>query len=139
MSPSNSFDGPFLQGIIFRLKSNNPANPNAPNHTLEITSQTPISSNFAFVEGNWKGDGPNAKKFTGSLSDGAVSLTCSWANGMSGTNTLMARVAPSSQIVANRWDLNSNVVVTNGTGMIESGSGRGMVSGEGQAQVLPVP
>jgi hypothetical protein len=137
MSPANTaFDGPFLQGVIFHLKSNNPGNPNAPNHTLEITSQTSVSSNFAFVEGNWQGDGPSAKRFTGSLTDGTVSLTCSWANGMSGTNTLVARVAPASQIIANRWDLNGNVVVTNGTGSIVSGAGPGMVSGEGQAQVL---
>jgi hypothetical protein len=139
MSPANAaFDGPSLAGIVFHLKSNNPDNPNAPNHTLEVTSQTPISTNFAFVEGTWRGDGPNAKRFTGSLTDGAVSITCSWANGMSGTNTLMARIAPASRIVANRWELTGNVVVADGTGNVVPG-GPGMVSGGGQAQVLAQP
>jgi hypothetical protein len=128
--PANpsSFDGLSFQSFVFNLKSST----NAPDHTLTITSQTPVSTNFAFIEGTWQGKGSAAKKFTGSITDGAVSITCSWANGMNGTNTLMGRIAPASSIVANRWELTGNVVATDGTGNIVAG-GPGMVSGEGSA------
>jgi hypothetical protein len=74
----------------------------------------------------------NAKEFTGSITDGTVSITCSWANGMNGTNTLMGRIIPTSRIVANRWELTGNVVATDGAGNVVAG-GPGMVSGEGSA------
>ena len=142
MSPAHpadtTFDGPSLQRVIFHLKSNNPNNPGAPDHTLAITSQTSVNANFAFIEGTWQGDGPSAKNFTGSLTDGAVSITCSWANGMGGTNTLMGKIVPGSRYVANLWVLNGNVVVTNGAGSVVAG-GPGMVSGEGRAQEVALP
>jgi hypothetical protein len=128
--PANqsSFDGPSFLNFVFHLKSSS----NAPNHTLTITSQTSVSTNFAFIQGTWQGDGPNAKKITGSITDGAVSLTCSWANGMGGTNTLIGRATPSSRIVAfpPRWEFSGSVVVTDAQGNIVAG-GPGMVSGEG--------
>jgi hypothetical protein len=130
-----TFDGPSFLNFVFHLKSSS----NAPNHTLTITSQTSVSTNFAFIQGTWQGDGPNAKKFTGSITDGTVSITCSWANGMGGTNTLMGRVAPASRIVAlpSRWELSGNVVATDAQGNVVTG-GPGMVSGEGAppAEVL---
>ena len=93
----------------------------------------------AFVEGTWQGDGPNAKHVTGSITDGVVSLTILWANGMGGTNTLVGRLTPVvSRIPAlpPRWELNGNVVVTNAQGDIVPG-GPGAVSGEGSPpQVL---
>jgi hypothetical protein len=128
------FDGPSFQNFVFRLKSAS----NAPDHTLTITSQTPVNTNFAFIEGTWQGDGPNAKHITGSITDGTVSLTASWANGMGGTNTLLGRLTSASRIVAfpPRWELNGNVVVTNAQGAIVAG-GPGAVFGEGSPpQVL---
>jgi hypothetical protein len=129
------FDGPSFQNFVFHLKSSS----NAPNHTLTITSQTSVNTNFAFVEGTWQGDGPNAKHITGSITDGVVSLTILWANGMGGTNTLVGRLTPVvSRIPAlpPRWELNGNVVVTNAQGAIVPG-GPGAVSGEGSPpQVL---
>ena len=56
------FDGPSFQNFVFHLKSSS----NAPDHTLTITSQTSVNTNFAFIEGTWHGDGPNAKQITGS-------------------------------------------------------------------------
>ena len=104
------FDGPSFQDFVFHLKSSS----GAPNHTLTITSQTSVNTNFAFIRGTWQGDGPNAKNITGSVTDGTVSLTASWANGMGGTNTLIGRLTPASRIVAfpPRWELSGNVVVT---------------------------
>ena len=129
------FDGPSFQNFVFRLKSSS----NAPNHTLTITSQTSVNTNFAFVQGTWQGDGPNAKQITGSITDGSVSLTASWANGMGGTNTLVCRLAPVVSripVFPTAWELNGNVVVTNGQGSIVAG-GPGAVSGEGSPpQVL---
>jgi hypothetical protein len=128
------FDGPSFQNFVFHLKSSS----NAPDHTLTITSQTSVNTNFAFIEGTWQGDGPNAKHITGSITDGTVSLTASWANGMGGTNTLVGRLTPASRIVAfpPRWELNGVVVVTNAQGSIVPG-GPGAVSGEGSPpQVL---
>src|SRR5262249_15550010 len=90
------FDGPSIQNFVFHLKSSS----NAPNHTLTITSQTSVNTNFAFIQGTWQGDGPNAKNITGSITDGTVSLTASWANGMGGTNTLISRLTPASRIPA---------------------------------------
>ena len=131
------FDGPSIQNFVFHLKSSS----NAPNHTLTITSQTSVNTNFAFIQGTWQGDGPNAKNITGSITDGTVSLTASWANGMGGTNTLVSRLTPASRIPAfpPRWELNGNVVVTNAQGSIVSG-GPGAVSGEGSPpEVLTSP
>jgi hypothetical protein len=129
------FDGPSFQNFVFRLKSSS----NAPNHTLTITSQTSVNTNFAFIQGTWQGDGPNAKQITGSITDGSVSLTASWANGMGGTNTLVGRLAPVVSripVFPTAWELNGNVVVTNGQGSIVAG-GPGAVSGEGSPpQVL---
>jgi hypothetical protein len=132
------FDGPSLEGIIFSLKSNNPDNPDAPNHTLTITTQTFVSVNFAFIQGTWQGDGPTAKDFTGSLTDGTVSMTCSWANGMGGTNTLIAGIIPGSQIVANLWELSGNVIVTNSSGEIVP-AGPGIVTGAGHPAEVSLP
>ena len=81
---------------------------------------------------------PTQNNITGSITDGTVSLTASWANGMGGTNTLVGRLTPASRIVAfpPRWELNGNVVVTNAQGGIVAG-GPGAVSGEGSPpQVL---
>jgi len=131
------FDGPSFQNFVFHLKSSS----NAPDHTLTITSQTSVNTNFAFIEGTWHGDGPNAKQITGSITDGTVSLTASWANGMGGTNTLVGRLTPASRIVAfpARWELSGNVVVTNAQGSIVPG-GPGMVSGEASPpEVLASP
>jgi hypothetical protein len=131
------FDGPSFQNFVFHLKSSS----NAPDHTLTITSQTSVNTNFAFIEGTWHGDGPNAKQITGSITDGTVSLTASWANGMGGTNTLVGRLTPASRIVVfpARWELSGNVVVTNAQGSIVPG-GPGMVSGEGSPpEVLASP
>jgi len=129
------FDGPSFQNFVFQLKSSS----NAPNHTLTITSQTSVNTNFAFIQGTWQGDGPNAKQITGSITDGTVSLTASWANGIGGTNTLVGRLTPVvSRIPVSppRWELNGNVVVTNAQGSVVSG-GPGAVSGEGSPpQVL---
>ena len=88
------FDGPSFQNFVFHLKSSS----NAPNHTLTITSQTSVNTNFAFIQGTWQGDGPNAKNITGSITDGTVSLTASWANGMGGINTLVGRLTPVSHV-----------------------------------------
>ena len=129
------FDGPSFQNFVFRLKSSS----NAPNHILTITSQTSVNTNFAFIQGTWQGDGPNAKQITGSITDGTVSLTASWANGMGGTNTLVGRLAPVVSripVFPTVWELNGSVVVTNGQGSIVAG-GPGAVSGEGSPpQVL---
>jgi hypothetical protein len=129
------FDGPLFQNFVFQLKSSS----NAPNHTLTITSQTSVNTNFAFIQGTWQGDGPNAKQITGSITDGTVSLTASWANGMGGTNTLVGRLIPVVSRVPTfppQWELNGNVVVTNGQGSIVAG-GPGAVSGVGSPpQVL---
>jgi hypothetical protein len=129
------FDGPSFQNFVFHLKSSS----NAPNHILTITSQTSVNANFAFIEGTWQGDGPNAKQITGSITDGTVSLTASWANGMGGTNTLLGRLTPVVSripVFPTGWELNGNVVVTNGQGSIVAG-GPGAVSGEGSPpQVL---
>jgi hypothetical protein len=131
------FDGPSLQNFAFQLKSSS----NAPNHTLTITSQTSVNTNFAFIQGTWQGDGPNAKQITGSITDGMVSLTASWANGMEGTNTLVGRLTPVVSRIPTfppRWELNGNVVVTNAQGSIVSG-GPGAVSGEGSPPQLREP
>ena len=129
------FDGPSFQNFVFQLKSSS----NAPNHILTITSQTSVNTNFAFIQGTWQGDGPNAKQITGSITDGTVSLTASWANGMGGTNTLVGRLAPVVSripVFPTAWELNGSVVVTNGQGSIVAG-GPGAVSGEGSPpQVL---
>jgi hypothetical protein len=129
------FEGPSFENFVFHLKSSS----NAPNHTLTIKSQSSVNTYFAFVEGTWQGDGPNAKQITGSITDGTVSLTASWANGMGGTNILVGRLTPVvSRIPAfpPRWELNGNVVVTNAQGAIVAG-GPGAVSGEGSPpQVL---
>ena len=121
-----NFDGPSLQGVVFTLKSSS----DKPTHTLTITSQTYVSENFAFIQGTWQGDGPTAKDFTGSLTDGTVSMTCSWTNGMSGVNTLIGRVTPVSQIVANGWQFSGSVVVTSNGAVVQGGPGA--VSGEGR-------
>ena len=120
------FDGPNLEGVVFTLKSSS----DKPTHTLTITSQTYVSENFAFIEGTWQGDGPTAKDFTGSLTDGTVSMTCSWTNGMSGVNTLIGRITPVSQIVANGWQFTGSVVVTSNGAVVQGGPGA--VSGEGR-------
>jgi hypothetical protein len=129
------FDGPSFQNFVFHLKSSS----NAPNHILTITWQTSVNTNFAFIQGTWQGDGPNAKQITGSITDGTVSLTASWANGMGGTNTLVGRLAPVVSripVFPTVWELNGSVVVTNGQGSIVAG-GPGAVSGEGSPpQVL---
>jgi len=127
------FDGPSFVGFVFHLKSGS----NAPNHTLTITSQTSVSTNFAFIQGTWQGDGPAAKEFTGSITDGIVSVTCSWANGKGGTNTLMGRIVPFSEVVVAvpGWELSGNVVVTDVTGNVVSG-GPGMVSGPGALPIV---
>jgi hypothetical protein len=117
------FDGPSFQNFVFHLKSSS----NAPNHILTITSQTSVNTNFAFIQGTWQGDGPNAKQITGSITDGTVSLTASWANGMGGTNTLVGRLAPVVSripVFPTAWELNGNVVVTNGQGSIVAGGRR---------------
>ena len=131
------FDGPSFQNFVFQLKSSS----NAPNHTLTITSQTSVNTNFAFIQGTWQGDGPNAKNITGSITDGTVSLTASWANGMGGTNALVGRLTPASSRIPAfppRWELNGNVVVTNAQGSIVAG-GPGAVSGEGSPPQLREP
>ena len=46
------FDGPSFQNFVFHLKSSI----NAPNHTLTITSQTSVNTNFAFIQGTWQGE-----------------------------------------------------------------------------------
>jgi hypothetical protein len=120
------FDGPSLEGVVFTLKSSD----NKPTHTLTITSQTYVSDNYAFIQGTWQGDGGTAKDFTGSLTDGTVSMTCSWANGMSGVNTLIGRITPVSQIVANGWQFTGSVVVTSNGAVVQGGPGG--VSGEGR-------
>jgi hypothetical protein len=129
------FDGPSFQNFVFHLKSSS----NAPNHILTITSQISVNTNFAFIEGTWQGDGPNAKQITGSITDGTVSLTASWANGMGGTNILVGRLIPVVSripVFPTAWELSGNVVVTNGQGSIVAG-GPGAVSGEGSPpQVL---
>ena len=129
------FDGPSIQNFVFHLKSSS----NAPNHILTITSQTSVNTNFAFIQGTWQGDGPNAKQITGSVTDGTVSLTASWANGMGGTNTLVGTLTPVVSripVFPTAWELNGNVVVTNGQGNVVAG-GPGAVSGEGSPpQVL---
>jgi len=40
------FDGPSFQNFVFHLKSSS----NAPNHTLTITPQTSMNTNFAFIQ-----------------------------------------------------------------------------------------
>lgn len=131
--PPVSFDGPGLQGVVFTLNSGS----GKPTHTLTITGQTAVTTNYAFLQGAWQGDGPTAKEFTGSLTDGVVSITCSWVNGMGGVNTLIGRITEASPIIAaspiagNLWTLSGNVVVTNGQGAVTSG-GPGAVSGEGR-------
>jgi hypothetical protein len=131
MHPIDSFlfDGPSFQNFVFHLKSGS----NAPNHTLTITSQTSVNTNFAFIQGTWQGDGPNAKQITGSITDGTISITASWANGMGGTNTLVGRltpIVPRVPLFPPRWELTGTVVVTNGQGAVVAG-GPGAVSGEG--------
>ena len=125
------FDGPSFQNFVFHLKSSS----NAPNHTLTITSQTSVNTNFAFIQGTSGAQ----ENITGSITDGTVSLTASWANGMGGINALVGRLTPVvSRIPAfpPQWELNGNVVVTNGQGSIVAG-GPGAVSGEGSPpQVL---
>jgi hypothetical protein len=131
------FGGPSFENFVFRLKSSS----NSPEHTLTITSQTSVNANFALIEGTWQGEGPSAKRFTGSITDGNVYLAVSWQNGMGGTNTLVGMLAPVSRIVAfpPRWELSGNVVATNAQGAIVAG-GPGMVSGEGSPpQVLASP
>jgi hypothetical protein len=128
------FAGPSLEGVVFSLKSNT----GAPDHTLTVTAQTFVTVDFAFIQGTWQGNSPPAKSFTGSLTDGTVSMTCSWANGMSGTNTLIARITRASEIYASSWELSGNVVVTNDTGAIVPG-GPGMVTGSGSTPVVSLP
>jgi hypothetical protein len=128
-TPPVTFDGPGLQGVAFTLRSGS----GKPTHTLTITGQTTVTANYAFLQGTWQGDGPTPKNFTGSLTDGVVSITCSWANGMGGTNTLIGRISVGSPIIVNLWALNGNVVVTNGQGAVVPGAGPGAVSGEGRA------
>ena len=100
-----------------------------------------MNTNFAFIEGTWHGDGPNAKQNYWFDHRRDIFLTASWANGMGGTNTLVGRLTPASRIVAfpARWELSGNVVVTNAQGSIVPG-GPGMVSGEGSPpEVLASP
>jgi hypothetical protein len=128
------FGGPSLEGVVFTLISSS----NKPNHTLTIKSQTYVSQNFAFIQGTWQGDGPTAKDFTGSLTDGVVSMTCSWPNGMTGVNTLIGRVTPVSQIASNGWQFDGSVVVTSNGAVVQGGPGA--LSGEGRApQVSALP
>jgi hypothetical protein len=122
------FDGPSLLNVVFTLKSLE----NAPTHFLRIMSQTSISRNFAFIQGTWQGDGPTPKQFIGTISDGTIRLTCSWARGDDpnidvGRNTLMGTVFPAD---TQHWVLVGNVVATDAEGEITSG-GPGMVTGEG--------
>ena len=128
---TNPFQGPNLQGYVFVLKSGS----NHPDHTLTIKSRMPISANFAFIEGSWQGEGPSPKNFTGSLTDGSVSTTCSWQNGMGGTNTLMGKLVPDN-LRAFLWKLSGTVGVTDSGGNVVAGAGPGMVSGDGHAPLV---
>lgn len=130
------YDGPSLLNFVFQLKSSE----NAPDHTLTITSQTSVSRSFAFIQGTWQG-GKSQRQFTGTISDGTVRLTCSWANGMEppGANTLMGTVVPASGNAApQRWEFSGNVIATDDQGNVTTG-GPGMVAGEGGPPVLSQP
>jgi hypothetical protein len=93
------FDGPSFQNFVFHLKSSS----NAPNHIVTITSQTSVNTNFAFIQGTWQGDGPNAKQITGSITDGTVSLTASWACDLQSQKAL-ARSVLGSYGVVGEWN-----------------------------------
>ena len=126
---SSNFTGPTLQGVVFELKSSTPGKPN---HVLTIALQQPLDASIAFIAGTWRGDGPNAKNFAGSITGSPVRITCSWPNGMMGQNTLLGHVVPASRVPGNptgRWDLSGSVVVTDGQGDVVSGAGPGAVSG----------
>jgi hypothetical protein len=147
-------DVPNLKGFVFVLKSSN----NKPDHTLTILSQINASVEFASIQGTWQGDGPNAKDITGNITSRLLShpalestqaqhgnrhiifptfvwITCHWANGMGGTNTLSGTLVPNG---ANIWHLNGTVIVTNSAGTVVSG-GPGDVSGDGHHLLTWVP
>jgi hypothetical protein len=133
--PTTTFLGPSFEGFVFVLKSDS----NKPNHTLTITSQTSVDFIIASIQGTWQGDGPSAKPFGGTilrLKDLQISL--SWANGMSGHNTLtgkLTKVPAIDVLQENLWHLAGSVTAFNADNEPVPG-GPGNVSGNG---ALPIP
>ena len=136
------FLGPSFEGFVFILKSLEPDSVK-PNHTLTITSQTSIDFIIASIQGTWQGDGPSPKSFAGTIFKlNNLSITLSWANGMSGHNTLTGRLthlAPSDVLEQNSWHLDGSVTAYGANNEPIAGAGPGNVSGNGHPPFVEPP
>jgi hypothetical protein len=132
------FRGPSFEGFVFILKSDSAK----PKHTLTITSQASIDIIIASIQGTWQGDGPNPKSFTGTIFNlNHLSVTLSWANGMSGHNTLtgkLTHLAPSDVLEQNLWRLDGSVTAYDANNNPIAG-GPGNVSGNGEVPLVSPP
>jgi hypothetical protein len=133
------FLGPSFEGFVFILKSDS----EKPNHTLTITSQTSIDFIIAAIQGTWQGDGPSAKSFAGTIFMlKNLSITLSWANGMSGHNTLTGKLThvPAIDVLQeNLWHLDGSVTAFGADNNPIAGAGPGNVSGNGEPPFVVPP
>jgi hypothetical protein len=123
------YDGPSIQGLSFLLQSTN----GSPDHTLKIGTQASLPFELASITGTWQGkNAGSVKSFTGTITKGRyLYIACSWANGMSGMNTLSGTLVlkkKSPNAVLPEWFLQGAVTATDQNGMVVPG-GPGDVSG----------